>query len=101
MNEIEAVDEPDELCGEEEFAELVTKMVHDEAPRLFAVVQELGKREDGRVAAWGLAFENRAQLVHSDGRSLLSARSPERACWLLSRNPDVTARLVWVDPTSG
>jgi hypothetical protein len=73
MGEIEAVRELDELCGEEEFAELVTEMVSDEAPRLFAVVQELGTREDGWIAAWGLAFENRAQLVHSDGRSLLIA----------------------------
>lgn len=85
-----------ELCGEAEFAELVTAMVNEAAPRLFAVVQELGERVDGRIAAWGMAFEDRADVV-CDGATLLGVRSPECACRLLGRDPDVTARLVWVE----
>ncbi len=87
-----------ELCGDAEFAELVTEMVNEEAPRLFAVVQELGERVDGRIAAWGMAFEDRADVVRDGGGSVLSVRSPERACRLLGRAPGVTARLVWVEP---
>jgi hypothetical protein len=83
------------LADEDEFAELVQEMVTDEAPRLFAVVQELGDRVDGRVAAWGLAFEDHADLVRCGG-GFMSVSTPDRACWLLSRQPDVTARLVWL-----
>lgn len=86
------------LCGEAEFSELVTEMVSDEAPRLFAVVQECGKREDGRIAAWGMAFDDRADVVRCGGGSWLSVSSPDRACRLLGRGPDITARLVWVTP---
>ncbi|MCA1671371.1 MAG: hypothetical protein LC799_03935 [Actinobacteria bacterium] len=40
------------LCGEAEFTELVGELVADEAPRLFAVVQEYGTRVDGRIVVW-------------------------------------------------
>lgn len=92
-----ATDELAPLCDEAEFAELVDEMVTDEAPRLFAVVEEFGERMDGQIAGWGMAFEDYATVTCDGGRSLLSVRSPERACWLLSRAPDVTARLVWVE----
>lgn len=89
--------EPRALCGEDEFAELVAEMVADEAPRLFAVVQERGVREDGRIAAWGLAFDGHADVV-CPGGTVLSVGSPDRACRLLVRGSDITARLVWVTP---
>lgn len=85
------------LCGEEEFAALVAEMVNDEAPRLFAVVQEIGEREDGQIAAWGIAFEDHTAVMR-DRTSWLSVSSPDRARQLLSRAPDVTAHLVWVEP---
>lgn len=89
------------LCGEDEFAELMRDMVDIEAPRLFAVVQVRGERIDCRIAAWGMAFADHAWVVGDCG-TLLSARSPERVCHLMSRDPDVTAELVWVDgPTEG
>lgn len=40
------------LCDEPEFAALVADLVADEAPRLFAVVQEEVPRIDGRIAAY-------------------------------------------------
>jgi hypothetical protein len=97
MGEIYEVETSNPLCGEEEFAELVAEMVRDEAPRLFAVVQEIGEREDGRIAAWGMAFDDHAAVMR-DRSSWLSVSSPDRACRMLSRAPDVTARLVWVAP---
>ncbi|MGB9278772.1 MAG: hypothetical protein WCB57_01595 [Pseudonocardiaceae bacterium] len=86
------------LCGEVEFTELVDEMVADEAPRLFAVVQEYGERVDGRIAAWGMAFEDRTEIVSVDHRMYLNLSSPQRAACLLSHRPHVTARLVWVNP---
>lgn len=86
------------FCGETEFTELVDEMVADEAPRLFAVVQVYGEWVDGWIAAWGMAFEDHAEVVSVGGRTRLSLRSPERAVRGFGRRPDVTAHLVWVNP---
>ncbi len=85
------------LCDEAEFTELINELVADEAPRLFAVVQEYGKRVDGRIAAWGIAFEDHATVVGVDHRVRLHLRSPERATRAFSRRPHITAHLVWVN----
>jgi hypothetical protein len=73
----------------------------DEAPRLFAVVQEYGERADGRVAAWGMAFEDGAKVFGVDRGQYLSLRSPERAVRAFNHGPHITARLVWVNPDPG
>jgi len=86
------------LCDEAEFAELVDEMVADEAPRLFAVVQEYGKRVDGRIAAWGMAFDDRAEIISVDDGTSVSLSSPERAALGFNRRPNITARVVWVNP---
>jgi len=98
MKEIYEVETSEPLCGAAEFATLLTEMVHDEAPRLFAVVQEFGEREDGRIAAWGMAFEDHAAVLR-DQNAWLSVSSPDRARHMLSRAPDITAHLVWVRPS--
>lgn len=95
MNEIYQPDKREPLCDEEEFADLIAEMVRDEAPGLFAVVQEFGEREDGRIAAWGMAFTDHATVLRGQD-AWLHLSSPDRARQLLSRVPDVTARLVWV-----
>ena len=84
------------LCDEAEFTELIDEMVAEEAPRLFAVVQEYGERVDGWVAAWGMAFEDYAKIVGLDSHVHVSLGSPERATRMFSRRPHITARLVWV-----
>ena len=66
------------LCGEEEFAELVAEMVAEGAPRLFAVVQEFGERVDGRIAAWGVALEDRAEVFGVEKGRSTRLRAPER-----------------------
>lgn len=86
------------LCGEAEFTELVAEMVADEAPRLFAVVQEYGERVDGRIVAWGMAHEDRAEIVGVDGGATMSLCSAERVARVFSAPPDITARVVWVRP---
>ncbi|MGH3932554.1 MAG: hypothetical protein ACRDTF_21555 [Pseudonocardiaceae bacterium] len=86
------------LCGAAEFTELVDEMVADEAPRLFAVVQEYGTRVDGRIAAWGMAFEDHAEVVAVEGGLRMSLSSPQRAIRLFGRRPHITTRVVWVKP---
>lgn len=86
------------LCDEAEFTELVDEMVAEEAPRVFAVVQEYGERVDGRIAAWGLAFEDYTEVVGVDHDIRMSRCSLDFAARAFSRRPHITARLVWVNP---
>jgi hypothetical protein len=86
------------LCGEAEFTEMVAEMVADEAPRLFAVVQEYGEHVDGRIAAWGMAFEEHAEVVSVDNGTSITLRSSERAARGFNHRPNITARVVWVNP---
>lgn len=85
------------LCGEVEFAALLDTMVVTSAPRVFAVVQEFGERLDGWVAAWGFAFDDRAEIFAIDDHSRLSLEKPENALHLFSSGRhQVRARLVWL-----
>ena len=86
------------LCGEAEFNELVDEQVADEAPRLFAVMQVYSERVDGRIAAWGMAFEDHADVVGVDGGAWMGLPTPERAVRMFARRRHITARLVWVNP---
>lgn len=83
---------------EKEFAELVEGMVADFAPKMFAVVVEYGDRVDGAVVAWGMAFDDHAQLVNTSGKLHVSSRSPEDALRLFNRGQHFRPRLVWVNP---
>lgn len=89
------------LCDEAEFAQEIAELVAEEAPRLFAVVQEYGERVDGRIAAWGLAFEDYADVIGLNHNIYVGLRSPERAVRIFSHHPHITAHVVWVDPEAG
>ncbi|MGH3870644.1 MAG: hypothetical protein ACRDSR_03850 [Pseudonocardiaceae bacterium] len=92
--ETPAVDAP--LCAEPEFAALAEGLVADFAPRLFALVEEIGERVDGRIFAWGLAFEDRAEVVGVDRTIRGSFASADSARLMFSRCGKM--RLVWYDP---
>lgn len=83
-------------CDESAFTDLIDDMVAESAPRAFAVVQVYGKQRDARIAAWGLAWEEQVEIVGVGGGVRMCVRSPERACWMLSRADDVSVRLVWL-----
>jgi hypothetical protein len=85
------------LCDKEEFAELIQEMVDDEAPRLFAIVQEYGDRVDAHVACWGMCFADHAVAVDTNGRTMIM-RSAESAMRLLRGGPYDTPRLCWLSP---
>ncbi|MEW1724471.1 hypothetical protein [Streptomyces sp. NPDC093109] len=82
--------------GHDEYASLLAEVVADSAPRLFAVVQEVGDREDGWVAAWGLAFEDRAEVVAGGGGGRMCLPSAEGALRYFGRGGEVRASLYWV-----
>jgi hypothetical protein len=95
----EFVPDPRELppaCDEHEFAGILEAMVADEAPRLFAVVQEYGERVDAVIAAWGMAFPDHAEIVAHQLR--MSVREPENALHMFTVGGRIRARLVWFNP---
>jgi hypothetical protein len=85
------------LYDAEEFEAALAEMVAEEAPRLFAVVQEYGEREDARIHSWGMSFHDHADLISVGGSVRLGMRSPEHALRWASAGPLITAQLVWLD----
>lgn len=83
------------LGDEPEFAALVADLVAVSAPRLFAVVQEYGTRVDGRVAAWGLAFDDHVDVLDVGGVGRARVHSLERAVSFYARPPEVSTRVVF------
>lgn len=81
------------LCNEAEFAEMVDELVHSTAPRLFALVEECGERADGWIVAWGMQFDDHAEVIASDRGLRLGVASAQRAREMLARLG--TIRLVW------
>lgn len=88
---------PEPLCDETEFAELIEEMVADEAPRLFAIVQEYGERVDARLAGWGMWFGDRAVAFDVSGRTMIMS-TVESTLRLFRANPLVTPRAYWTGP---
>lgn len=82
--------------SEAEFMGLLGELCAAFAPRRFALSEVYGDFEDGRVFAWGLAFEDWTLLCSDDGQLLGVFPSAERALDRLSRR--VNLRLVWIDP---
>ncbi|WP_433267436.1 hypothetical protein ACQPZF_01475 [Actinosynnema sp. CS-041913] len=66
------------------------------APQLFAVVQT--DDEDDWVAAWGMAFEDHAEVASTTGDLRMLTASPESALRYFEEGDDVRTSLVWVDP---
>jgi hypothetical protein len=86
------------LWDESQFAEILESMVADEAPRLFAIVQEYGNRFDGQIAAWGMAFADRVEVVSMECGLWMSLLTPESALRPFHHGSDIRARLVWFNP---
>ncbi|MEV6829317.1 hypothetical protein [Amycolatopsis sp. NPDC051102] len=86
------------LCDEAEFSALIQEMVAEDAPQLFAVVQEYGDRVDARIAAWGMAFPDHAEVITVEYTRRMSFSAPTRALRLFSFGSHVRARIAWVGP---
>lgn len=86
------------VCDEERFAELLEGIVADGAPRVFAIVEEYGERVDGHIAAWGMAFDDRAEVISVQGGLRMSTRSAESALRGFGFGTRLKPRVVWVNP---
>jgi hypothetical protein len=90
-------------CDEETFALILDVVVADCAPRVFAIVAECDVRAEAVIAAWGMAFDDHAELVTVEGGARMSLSSPEGALRAFRRGR-LSPRVVWANPhatTSG
>ncbi|MBB5800797.1 hypothetical protein F4560_000565 [Saccharothrix ecbatanensis] len=75
-----------------------------DAPRLFAIVEEYGEAEDARVAGYGLAYPDRAEVGSVEGGFRLSSESAESARMVFeisSRSAGTRrAHVVWLGETA-
>jgi hypothetical protein len=87
------------LWTTDEFTNLLHLIAKEQAPRLFAIVEEYGEQEDGRVAGYGLAYSDHADVNSVDGDFHLVSQSPERARRLFeisASSRGVRTHLVWL-----
>jgi hypothetical protein len=92
--------DPQTLADETEFANLITSMVADHAPRMFAIVLEHGDHLDAAITAWGLALNGSAYAVTADGKNQYLLAAPEQALQYVRRTANTTPHLVWVEPAA-
>src|SRR5699024_3499394 len=95
------VNDPSErkpLCEEQLFATVLEQMVADNAPRLFAIVQEYGERVDAHIAAWGMAFDGYAELITTNRRVRMGLQHPEQALDRFHFGTHIHPRLIWHNP---
>ncbi len=86
------------MGSEERFTAILDSIVADGAPRVFAVVQEYGDRVDGWIVAWGMAFDDHAEVVVVDSGWRMSLQAPDNALYHFAGDEHCTPRLVWVNP---
>jgi hypothetical protein len=86
------------MCDEEMFVSILDEMVADEAPRMFAIVQEYGERVDARIAGWGMSFDDRAVAFDTEG-TIMKLQAAENALRGFGFGSHIRPRLVWVDPS--
>jgi len=70
------------------------------APRMFAVVQEYGRRVDARIAAWGLASDEHADAFSVDRDLWMKLQAADEALPAFDWGDHITPRLVWVNPNA-
>lgn len=97
----EYVDDPAQLLtlvDEKAFARMVHESVEVEAPRRFALVKEIGERKDAEIIAWGMAFNDGAEVVGTTRHCIqVSSSSAERARQLISWREKAEIKLFWID----
>ncbi|KAB1933773.1 hypothetical protein F8271_24175 [Micromonospora sp. ALFpr18c] len=84
------------LGTQKEFHLMLVELANAFAPRRFAICEEHGDRIDGRVFAWGLAFEDSALLCDDEQALTGRFRSPDSAVRLFARSGR-RLRLIWID----
>ncbi|MFY1637314.1 hypothetical protein ACN27F_29270 [Solwaraspora sp. WMMB335] len=78
---------------------MMTHLALEQVPARFAICAETDGSEDGRVLGWGLAFDDEAVVVPTNGGLPNPCSGVTGALRLYGMVHAV--RLVWVDPPDG
>jgi len=81
---------------EEEFEDALQRLATEYAPALFAVAQVYGDKVDGRIAAWGMAFDDHVEVVSVDTGTTGHLGSVDGVLRWFGTAPNVTTRLIWL-----
>jgi hypothetical protein len=82
---------------EDQWAAYTQAMISD-PPRRFAIMQEWGERVDGRLAAWGVAYDHGIEVIDAESSTRFQLETPNLALLAYTRLPHVKASVVWIDP---
>lgn len=82
--------------GDGKFDRFLAELATDEAPRLFAVAVEYDDREDTCIAAYGLAFADRSEVVGVEGGFFATLERPENSLLFFTERGEATPHLVWL-----
>ncbi|CCH31605.1 hypothetical protein ABZ816_04925 [Actinosynnema sp. NPDC047251] len=85
-------------CHDPGFAQFLAALAVEEAPRLFAVAVEYDDREDTYIAAYGLAFADRSEVVSTEGGFYATLQKPENALVFFTEQGEATPHLLWLPP---
>lgn len=100
-DECDELEDPSRLPpmgSREEFTAIVDSIVADNAPQVFAIVHEYGDRVDSWIVGWGMALDDRAEVVDVDGGTSMTLLAPHNALRYFAYEKYCTPRLVWVNP---
>lgn len=87
------------LWDEAGFTAFLHGLAEDDAPKLFAIAHEYGTRQDGWIAAYGIAFHDHAEVFSAEGDFHARAQSPDGALATFERfagGQDVKLHLLWL-----
>ncbi|GAA2662854.1 MULTISPECIES: hypothetical protein [Actinosynnema] len=102
MSENQHADGPESAADARaaDFLRRIRREAREQAPRVFAIVYEIGDREDCEVAAYGLAFPDRAETTAVDDGHHTRSESAEHALALYARfaaAENLRTHLLWLD----
>ncbi|MEV0679347.1 hypothetical protein AB0I60_22775 [Actinosynnema sp. NPDC050436] len=80
-------------------AQSLAALAAEGAPRLFAVAVEYEGGEGACIAAYGLAFADRAEIVSTEGGFTATLCEPENALRLFTEQGETIPHLLWLPPT--
>ncbi|MGP4021620.1 hypothetical protein [Saccharopolyspora sp. 5N708] len=80
------------------FTDWMNELVRVSEPRTFALVEEIEDRfgRDGELIAWGMQFDDHAELVGADGCMRGTFASAQSAVDLFSQTAKI--HLIWHSP---
>ena len=80
--------------GNPQFTAWADQLVEASAPRVFGLVEGYDEGSEGEIIAWGMALDDRAEVVAVDGRMRGSFQSAESAHRLFALTGQL--HLVWL-----